>query len=70
MKTSLRIISIMSTMKAHNLCIYSMMQKRDFLNRDTDKFCQKKAFNIPKRLKKGGLFPVLPQKRAVFAHLF
>jgi len=67
MKNPLRIISIMSTTKAHNLSVYSMMQKRDFLNRDTDNFCQKRAFNIPKRPKKRGVFPVLPQKRALFA---
>jgi len=30
MKYPLRIISIMSTMKAHNLCVCSMIQKRDF----------------------------------------
>lgn len=67
MKNPLRIISIMSTTKAHNLCVYSMMQKRDIFNRDTDNYCQKRVSGVPKRLKKGGSNPVLPQKRAVFA---
>jgi len=68
LKVSIRIITIMSTMKAHNLCVYSMMQKRDFLNHDTDKNCQKKVFNIPFCLKKGGSFPILACFEAIFAH--
>jgi len=68
MKYPLRIISIMSTMKAHNLCVCSMIQKRDFLSRDTDKNCQKKVFNIPFCLKKGGSFPILACFEAIFAH--
>jgi len=68
MKNPFRIITIMSTMKAHNLCVCSMIQKRDFLSRDTDNYCQKRASGVPFCLKKGGLFPVWACFWGFFAH--
>ena len=68
MKNPLRIIPIMSTMKALNLSVYSMMRKRDFKNRDTDNYCQKRTSGIPFCLKKGGSNPIRGSFGAVFAH--
>jgi len=49
---------------------FTGLKKRDISNRREIAFFGLRFFAfIPFCLKKGGLFPVLPQKRAVFAHL-
>jgi len=70
MKNPLRIMSIMSTRKAHNLCVYNMIEKRDFLNRDMDNYCQKRASGVPFCLKKGGSNPFWGCFGGLFAHSF
>jgi len=68
MKNPLRIISIMSTTKAHNLCVYNMMKKRDFFNhtegrhvlflgRGSSQKASKKGVYFPFCLKKGLFLP-------------